>query len=148
MSIAVCIADPELIWQYTSVLAVLARMSLPDAISGEKIELENASEFATSPSGSASSSATQSSESSQVVLCREPGDTDLPVAEEMEESSHINGGKEYYCGFGKCRPKWLQVFRNAKFFTFLMCLNSTIEGAIVSGTVVFLYIADKKASPI
>ena len=123
-------------------------MSLPDAISGEKIELENALKFATSPiSDSGSSSVTQSSESSQVVLCGEPGNTDLPVTGEMEESSHINGGKEYYCGFGKCKPKWLQVFRNAKFFTFLMCLNSLIEGAIVSGEIMCTFLnVDNMAS--
>lgn len=104
-------------------------MSLPDAISGEKIELDHDLEITTSVRVSENGSTTQSSagsESSQVVLCGEPEDIGPPMA----ESNHI---KEYYCGFGKCKPKWLQVFRNAKFFTFLMCLNSLVEGAIVSG---------------
>ncbi len=41
--------------------------------------------------------------------------------------------EQYYCGVGKCRPKWLQVFLDARFFTFLLCLNCFIEGALVSG---------------
>lgn len=40
---------------------------------------------------------------------------------------------EYFCGIGKCRPKFLQVFRSAKFFTFLLCCNCFVEGALVSG---------------
>jgi len=40
---------------------------------------------------------------------------------------------EYYCGLGRCTPKWLQVFVDARFFTFLLCLNCFIEGALVSG---------------
>ena len=40
---------------------------------------------------------------------------------------------EYFCGIGKCRPKFLQIFRNAKFFTFLLCCNCFIEGALASG---------------
>ena len=41
--------------------------------------------------------------------------------------------REYFCGIGKFRPKWMQVFRNAKFFTFILCLYSCIEGGLVSG---------------
>ena len=41
--------------------------------------------------------------------------------------------KEYYCGVGRCHPKWMQVFRDAKFFTFLLSLNCFVEGALVSG---------------
>ena len=41
--------------------------------------------------------------------------------------------KEYYCGLGRCRPKWMQIFLDARFFTFLLCLNCFIEGALVSG---------------
>ena len=41
--------------------------------------------------------------------------------------------REYYCGVGRCHPKWMQVFRDAKFFTFLLSLNCFIEGALVSG---------------
>ncbi len=43
------------------------------------------------------------------------------------------GEREYFCGIGKCRPQWIQVFRSTKFFTFILCLNSVIEGALVSG---------------
>ena len=42
--------------------------------------------------------------------------------------------EEYYFGIWKFRPKWLQkIFRNSYFFTFLMCCNVTIEGALASG---------------
>lgn len=40
---------------------------------------------------------------------------------------------EYFCGFGPFRPKCLQVFRSAKFFTFLLCTNCIVEGALVTG---------------
>ena len=58
----------------------------------------------------------------------------LYEGERQEKCSNQEQQPEYYCGWGKCfRPRWLQVFRNAKFFTFLMCLNCFIEGALVSG---------------
>ena len=41
--------------------------------------------------------------------------------------------QRFYCGVGACRPRWMQRFVNAKFFTFLLCLNCFIEGALVSG---------------
>ena len=40
---------------------------------------------------------------------------------------------EYYCGIGRCRPSWMQRLRDARFFTFLLCCNTFIEGALVSG---------------
>ena len=40
---------------------------------------------------------------------------------------------EYFCGLGKCRPKWLQVFRSVYFFTFLICCDILIEGAVATG---------------
>ena len=43
-----------------------------------------------------------------------------------------------YCGIGKCRPKWLQIFAKANFFTFILCLNSLIESAIVSGEYIYV----------
>ena len=48
-------------------------------------------------------------------------------------SKHREGEEQYYCGLGSCRPKWMQVLRDARFFTFLLCLNCFIEGALVSG---------------
>ncbi|CAI8032338.1 Solute carrier organic anion transporter family member 4A1 [Geodia barretti] len=41
--------------------------------------------------------------------------------------------KEYFCGCGPWHPHRLQIFRDARFFTFLLCLFATIEGALVSG---------------
>ncbi len=81
------------------------------------------------------------------------------VSSSSQRSSSISS-EEYYCGVGKCRPKWLQVFVNARFFTFLLCLNCFIEGALVSGeccvvsivqginTVEVLYTARINAMPV
>ena len=41
---------------------------------------------------------------------------------------------EYFCSIGPFKPKCLQVFRNAKFFTFLLCSNCFVEGALATGT--------------
>ena len=51
-------------------------------------------------------------------------DTACKEAEDVEE---------YFCGICNWHPKWLQVFRSAYFFTFMLCLNCFVEGAIVSG---------------
>ena len=57
------------------------------------------------------------------------------MAEHVKDSAGEGAGeKEYFCGIGKCRPKWMQViFRNSKFVTFLLCLNAIIESGLVSG---------------
>ena len=49
------------------------------------------------------------------------------------KSSEAEIVQEYYCGVGKCRPSWMQKLRDARFFTFLLCCNCFIEGALVSG---------------
>lgn len=41
--------------------------------------------------------------------------------------------REYYCGCGPWHPPWLQIFRDSRFFTFILCLFSLIEGSLVSG---------------
>ena len=41
--------------------------------------------------------------------------------------------KVYYFGCRLWHPQWLQVFANAKFYTFILCLFVIIEGAIASG---------------
>ena len=58
------------------------------------------------------------------------------TAEEREGSASESSEdtKEYYCGCGPWHPAQLQVFRDARVFTFLLCLFATIEGALVSGT--------------
>ena len=40
---------------------------------------------------------------------------------------------EYFCGIGSFRPKCLQIFRSANFFTFLLCCFTFIEGALATG---------------
>ena len=41
--------------------------------------------------------------------------------------------KVYYFGCRLWHPQWLQVFANAKFYTFMLCLFVIIEGAITAG---------------
>ncbi len=55
------------------------------------------------------------------------------VAEEDADAVEEEKRVEYFCGIGKFRPKFLQVFRDAKVFTFFLCCNCFIEGALVSG---------------
>ena len=52
----------------------------------------------------------------------------LETAKELEADLH-----DHRFGFFRFHPDWLQVFRNAKFFTLLLCLFSLVEGAIISG---------------
>ncbi len=51
----------------------------------------------------------------------------------VEDEDVENKPVEYFCGFGSCRPKCLQVFRNAKFFTFLLCCYTFLEGSLATG---------------
>ena len=57
-----------------------------------------------------------------------PITTGLMALEDEEEMP-----VEYFCGIGKCRPKCLQIFRSAKFFTFILSCYALVEGAIASG---------------
>ena len=41
--------------------------------------------------------------------------------------------QQFYFGVWGWHPKWLQVLANAKFFTFILCVNGFVEGALVSG---------------
>ena len=64
----------------------------------------------------------------------------LSAGDRGGEGDPESGGrevKEYYCGCGPWHPPQLQVFRDARVFTFLLCLFATIEGALVSGTSAF-----------
>lgn len=56
-----------------------------------------------------------------------------PYEEDGVEDTAEENPVEYFCGFGKCRPKFLQIFRDAKFFTFLLCCSCFIEGTIATG---------------
>lgn len=62
--------------------------------------------------------------------------TDAPSSPSSESAHPLESPpprEEYFCGIRRWHPSCLQVFRNAKFFTFLLCLYCFIEGAIVSG---------------
>ena len=102
-------------------------------------------------SGSSSSNTSQT----QLVQIRlepvKPGDDEQGASEavldkERHPSSSSSAGKgpeaesaavqEYYCGVGRCRPSWMQKLRDARFFTFLLCCNCFIEGALVSGELI------------
>ena len=48
--------------------------------------------------------------------------------------------KTYYCGCGPVHPKWLQVFANKKFFTFLLSLYTLFEGAIIVGMFIIMIV--------
>ena len=97
---------------------------------------------------SSGGSGSSSSNASQTQLVRlEPGNDKqgavLDKKRHLSSSSSSNGSEgksseaevvqEYYCGVGKCRPSWMQKLRDARFFTFLLCCNCFIEGALVSG---------------
>ena len=49
------------------------------------------------------------------------------TTENVEEEASM------YFGCWGCHPKCLQILANAKFFTFILCVFSLIEGATVSG---------------
>ena len=65
--------------------------------------------------------------------------TTTELKENGIEEEEVFGGvppdllKRYYCGFGPCRPKWLQVMANKRIFTLLLCLFAFVQGSVVSG---------------
>lgn len=61
------------------------------------------------------------------------------------EDSPVHVRKAYHCGIGPCRPKQLQRFASTKFFTFMLCINALIEGALVSGKCLYYCIKPKAA---
>ena len=96
----------------------------------------------TSVNGVDSVESGDNSASSQVpnVSTTEMEDVELQNLKECHTGSMSAKGKdseqkpmEYYCGVGRCRPSWMQRLRDARFFTFLLCCNTFIEGALVSG---------------
>ncbi len=56
-------------------------------------------------------------------------------SQELVEKEHAPGDSpQYYFGICSWHPKWMQTaFANAKFFTFLLCVNGLVEGALASG---------------
>lgn len=64
-----------------------------------------------------------------------PKNGDLASSPGAVEVKKEDSQTEYYCGCGPWHPPQLQVFRDARVFTFLLCLFATIEGALVSGEV-------------
>ena len=93
-------------------------------------------------SGSSSSNGSQTQLTSVKLVPTKDVELQSPVGLEKERhpSSSSTGSRskseqsvEYYCGVGRCRPSWMQRLRDARFFTFLLCCNTFIEGALVSG---------------
>ena len=79
------------------------------------------------------------SNSATITDSREEGESEfeseLPLSGKNEASpDRPRSAQEYFCGCGPCHPPWLQWLRDARVFTTLLCLFSTIEGALVSGT--------------
>lgn len=64
-----------------------------------------------------------------------PPATAVKEAEPLEKEESVVGNVEYYCGCGPWHPVKLQVLRDARVFTFLICVFATIEGALVSGNI-------------
>ena len=58
---------------------------------------------------------------------------DFPAARTTAVEEDEEDEVEYFCGAGPWHPAWLQRLRDARVFTFLLCLFSTVEGALVSG---------------
>ena len=58
---------------------------------------------------------------------------DFPAGHTAAAGEDEKDEVEYYCGAGPWHPAWLQRLRDARVFTFLLCLFSTVEGALVSG---------------
>lgn len=55
-------------------------------------------------------------------------------SQELVETESKDEPKKYYFGIRCWHPEWMQVvFANAKCFTFLLCINGLVEGALVSG---------------
>ena len=85
-------------------------------------------------SSNSSSDLSQSQSSIQQIISPLKGNRDMGAAGvEVDDTSKA---EEYYCGIWKCRPRWIQVFRKGKFFTFILCLYCCIQGALVSGMLV------------
>ena len=98
-------------------------------------------------SGGSGSSSSNTSQTQLVQISLEPIKGDQVVLEKERHPSRSSVGsqsaarkgseqdpvQEYYCGVGRCRPRWLQRLRDARLFTFLLCCNCFIEGALVSG---------------
>ena len=74
-------------------------------------------------------------------------DAKIPFADDDDDAHQSHGSLaagedaedvEYFCGVGPWHPAWLQRLRDARVFTFLLCLFSTVEGALVSGPLSYL----------
>lgn len=67
------------------------------------------------------------------VSVQDENETVIDESKEHQEDEEDQETVEYFCGIGKCRPKFLQIFRSAYFFTFLICCNVFIEGGLAVG---------------
>ena len=57
-----------------------------------------------------------------------------PKTDAAQSGKEDETEREYYFGIGSWHPPGLQVLRDARVFTFLLCLFSTVEGALINGT--------------
>ena len=85
---------------------------------------------------SAPSKGVDNATDSGAVPCtmNESGPQRVPQQQEHEAEGE---GPEYFCGIGPCHPPWLQWLRDARVLTFLLCLYSIVEGALVTGMYIF-----------
>ena len=65
-----------------------------------------------------------------------------PESVELEEAS-TSVTEHMGCGFGRCRPRFLQVFANPIVFMILLNIYCLVEGAIVSGKLIVQLICNR-----
>lgn len=68
-----------------------------------------------------------------MALLGDQDEDDLSPDEDDLQTTLSRPTVTYRCGFGPCKPKWLQKVVSAKLFTVLLCVYSLIEGTTVSG---------------
>ena len=90
--------------------------------------------------GNGSAATTPTTDSSKLISVpstdrakRSSLSTELQVADRGNGDAEDEANLKFYCGIGSFRPRFLRVFSNAKFFTFLLCVYAFIQGSIVSG---------------
>ena len=109
--------------------AILAQKSLCDNGNGDRGSSSNGSAAATPTTDRSKLIITPSTDQTKQSSLS----TELQVADQGNGVVDDEANLKFYCGIGSFRPKFLRIFSNAKFFTFLLCVYAFIQGSIVSG---------------
>ena len=62
-----------------------------------------------------------------------PDSETLAGENETESLVPLEPERQYYCGCGPFRPRWLQWFARPTVYTTLLCLFVLVESCVVSG---------------